>query len=306
MLEDITWLLATHPGCLTGVALVLGLLVGSFLNVVIHRLPQMLDGEFLADSVEYLSENRRFPELRLAAQGAAAAMQGEAGCNLWRPGSHCPACGAPVRPWQNVPLLSFVLLRGRCRACGAAISLRYPLVEALCAAMFAFLAWQLGWGWPLAGALLLSAGLLALAFIDLDEQLLPDSITLPLLWAGLLFNMHAGLVPLSSAVLGAACGYLTLWLVSNGYKLLMGRPGMGGGDLKLLAALGAWLGWGMLPLIVLLSSLVGAVCGLAMRYASRIGPGQEIPFGPYLAAAGWIALAWGPQIVNGYLTWLSR
>ncbi|OHX12850.1 methyltransferase [Chromobacterium sphagni] len=306
MLQDISWLLATHPVYLTGVVLVLGLLVGSFLNVVIHRLPAMLEAEFLADSVGYLAENRRFPELQLAAQGAAAALGGEASCNLWRPGSHCPACQAPVRPWQNIPLLSFVLLRGRCRACSVAISPRYPLVELLCSALFGFLAWQLGWGWPLAGALLLTAALLALTFIDIDIQLLPDCVTLPLLWAGLLFNWHTGLVSLSSALLGAVFGYLSLWLVFHVFKLLTGRNGFGYGDFKLLAALGAWLGWGMLPLIILLSSLAGAVAGMTLLALSKVKRGQEIPFGPYLAVAGWVALVWGPQIVGGYLTWLSR
>ncbi|ATP30090.1 methyltransferase [Chromobacterium violaceum] len=305
MLDDMTWLLATHPAWLAGAALVFGLMVGSFLNVVIHRLPRMLEREFLADSVEYLAEGGAPAALRLAAEQARHELD-DGGYNLWRPASHCPACRAPVRPWHNVPLLSYLLLRGRCGDCGEAISRRYPLVELLCGALYGFLAWKLGWGWPLAGALALTAVLLALAFIDFDTKLLPDGLTLPLLWGGLLFNLMTGLVPLSAAVLGAVYGYMTLWLVSHAYKLVAGRHGMGGGDFKLLAALGAWLGWTMLPLIILLSSLVGAVCGIAMMSASRVGRGQEIPFGPYLSAAGWIALVWGPQIMNGYLTWLSR
>ncbi|AXE29202.1 prepilin peptidase [Chromobacterium phragmitis] len=306
MLDDIGWLLATHPAWLVGVAVVFGLLVGSFLNVVICRLPRMEEREFLADSVEYLAEGGGSSSLRLAALQARQEMGEEAEYNLWRPASHCPACRTPVAPWRNVPLLSFLLLRGKCGSCGAAISWRYPLVESLCGLLFGFLAWKLGWGWPLAGALLLTAFLLALAFIDLDTKLLPDRLTLPLLWGGLLFNLQTGQVPLASAVLGAVYGYMTLWLVSNAYKLVAGRHGMGGGDFKLLAALGAWLGWTMLPLIVLLSSFVGAVCGIVMLSLSRIGRGQEIPFGPYLTAAGWIALVWGEQIVNGYLSWLSR
>ncbi|WP_280638191.1 prepilin peptidase [Chromobacterium violaceum] len=305
MLDDMTWLLSTHPAWLAGAALVFGLMVGSFLNVVIHRLPRMLEREFLADSVEYLAEGSAPAALRLAAEQARHELD-DGGYNLWRPASHCPACRAPVRPWHNVPLLSYLLLRGRCGDCGEAISRRYPLVELLCGALYGFLAWKLGWGWPLAGALVLTAVLLALAFIDFDTKLLPDGLTLPLLWGGLLFNLMTGLVPLSAAVLGAVYGYMTLWLVSHAYKLVAGRHGMGGGDFKLLAALGAWLGWTMLPLIILLSSLVGAVCGIAMMSASRVGRGQEIPFGPYLSAAGWIALVWGPQIMNGYLTWLSR
>ncbi|MFK7090133.1 A24 family peptidase [Chromobacterium violaceum] len=305
MLDDMTWLLATHPAWLACAALVFGLMVGSFLNVVIHRLPRMLEREFLADSVEYLAEGGAPAALRLAAEQARQELD-DGGYNLWRPASHCPACRAPVRPWHNVPLLSYLLLRGRCGDCGEAISRRYPLVELLCGVLYGFLAWKLGWGWPLAGALALTAVLLALAFIDFDTKLLPDGLTLPLLWGGLLFNLMTGLVPLSAAVLGAVYGYMTLWLVSHAYKLVAGRHGMGGGDFKLLAALGAWLGWTMLPLIILLSSLVGAVCGIAMMSASRVGRGQEIPFGPYLSAAGWIALVWGPQIMNGYLTWLSR
>ncbi|MBM2885137.1 prepilin peptidase [Chromobacterium phragmitis] len=306
MLQDMAWLLATHPAYLLGAAVIFGLMVGSFLNVVIHRMPRMLENEFLADSVCYLAESDRFPALKLAAQGAMEELTEAPGYNLWRPASHCPSCGAAVRAWQNIPLLSYALLRGRCAACRVGISPRYPLVESLCGVLFGFLAWKLGWGWPLFGAMALSAALLALTFIDLDTQLLPDGLTLPLMWVGLLFNLHGGLVPLSDAVLGAACGYLALWLVYQLFKLATGREGMGYGDFKLLAALGAWLGWGMLPLIILLSSLVGAVCGLAMMAASRVGRGQPIPFGPYLAAAGWIALVWGPQIVEGYLAWLSR
>ncbi|QEL56582.1 prepilin peptidase [Chromobacterium paludis] len=306
MLQDIAWLLATHPAWLVGVALVFGLMVGSFLNVVIHRLPRMLEDEFLSESVDYLADCERMPALRLAAEAAAAALEARPSYNLWRPASHCPSCQAPVRAWQNIPVLSFVLLRGRCGHCGAAIRARYPLVELLCGAAFGVLAWRFGWSMPLLGAMALTATLLALTFIDLDTLLLPDSLTLPLLWAGLLFNLYTGWVPLSSVVLGAALGYVSLWLVYKLFKLATGKEGMGYGDFKLLAALGAWLGWSMLPLIVLLSSLVGALCGVAMVLASRAGRGQAIPFGPYLAAAGWIALVWGPQIVEGYLSWLSR
>lgn len=306
MLEDMTWLLATHPAWLTGAALLLGLMVGSFLNVVIHRLPRMLEREFLADSVEYLAEGGESSALRLAAQQARHELDDESRYNLWRPASHCPACHAPVRPWHNVPLLSFLLLRGRCGECEAGIAWRYPLVELLCGALFGFLAWRLGWGWPLAGALTMTACLLALAFIDFDTKLLPDNLTLPLLWGGLLFNLQTGLVPLSDAVWGAVFGYLSLWLVFHVFRLLTGKEGFGYGDFKLLAALGAWLGWSMLPLIILLSSLVGALFGVALMAASKVRGGQQIPFGPYLATAGWIALVWGPQIMNGYLAWLSR
>lgn len=290
MLDDFAWLMLSRKEWLLGVMLVFGLLVGSFLNVVIHRLPKMLEREWRRECADFLAQN-----------GQAVPLEPLPAYNLMTPGSHCPACAAPVRAWQNIPLLSYLALRGRCGGCGVAISPRYPLVELLCGALFAFLAWRFGWSWQLGGYLLLTAVLLALAFIDADTQLLPDSLTLPLLWAGLLFNLWSGVVPLADAVVGAAAGYLSLWLVFHLFKLATGKEGMGYGDFKLLAALGAWLGWQMLPLIILLSSLVGALAGIVLLMLARLGRGQPLPFGPYLAAAGWIALLWGPEIVSWYL-----
>lgn len=265
---------------------VLGLFVGSFLNVVVARLPVMLDRRWRAECADYLGQGQ---------EDDAPAF------NLATPSSHCPACQAPVRPWHNVPLLGYAWLRGRCADCGERISPRYPLLEALTGAMFAALAWQLGLQPLLAGGLLLSAGLVALGCIDAQTRLLPDDLTLPLLWAGLLFHLFWLPATLADVVLGAAVGYLLLWLVYQLFHLLTGKEGMGYGDFKLLAALGAWLGWQMLPLVVLLSSLLGSLIGIALIVAGRHGRGQPLPFGPYLAMAGWVALVWGQDIMRWYL-----
>ncbi|MBA4706900.1 prepilin peptidase [Aquitalea aquatica] len=276
---------AGNAGLLVVVVLLFGLLVGSFLNVVIHRLPKMMELGWQQECDAYLGrEPTAQPKY-----------------NLLVPASHCPVCRQEVRPWQNIPLLSYALLRGRCHGCSTAISLRYPAVELLTAVLFALLAWHYGWSVQLPAYLALTAVLVALTFIDADTQLLPDSLTLPLLWAGLLFNLLTGTVALSDAVLGAMAGYLSLWLVYWLFKLATGKEGMGYGDFKLLAAFGAWLGWSMLPLIILLSSLVGAVVGIVLILLARMGRGQALPFGPYLAAAGWIALLWGQDIVSWYL-----
>ncbi|MDN0082168.1 A24 family peptidase [Crenobacter sp. SG2305] len=277
--------LSANPVWLVAVALLFGLLIGSFLNVVIHRLPIMLQRGWEQD----------------CARLTGGSVQEGARYNLLMPPSHCPACLRLVKPWQNLPLISFVLLRGRCAACEMPISRRYPLVELATGLVFALMAWQLGPGSELAGAILLTAALIALAFIDADTQLLPDCLTLPLLWAGLLFNLVTGLVPLADAVLGAVFGYLALWLVYWAFRLATGKEGMGYGDFKLLAALGAWLGWQALPLVILLSSLVGALIGIALIMVHRAGRNQALPFGPYLAAAGWIAFLWGDRIMTWYL-----
>lgn len=277
---------AGNAGLLVLVVLLFGLLVGSFLNVVIHRLPKMMELGWQQECDAYLG---REPTARPR-------------YNLLVPASHCPVCRQEVRPWQNIPLLSYALLRGRCHACSTPISLRYPAVELLTGGLFALLAWHYGWSVQLPAYLALTAVLVALTFIDADTQLLPDSLTLPLLWAGLLFNLLTGTVALSDAVLGAMAGYLSLWLVYWLFKLATGKEGMGYGDFKLLAAFGAWLGWSMLPLIILLSSLVGAVVGIVLILLARMGRGQALPFGPYLAAAGWIALLWGQDIVSWYLS----
>ncbi|HEY6130655.1 MAG TPA: A24 family peptidase [Halioglobus sp.] len=258
--------------------LCLGLLVGSFLNVVIYRLPLMLESRWRRDCCELLEIEREVQETPL---------------NLATPNSHCPQCKAAIRPWQNIPVLSYLLLRGKCANCAAPISLRYPSIELVTGLMTLALAWRFDLSPALLGAVLLTWSLIALTMIDIDHQLLPDDITLPLLWLGLVFNLDATYVSLADAVIGAMAGYLILWVVYQGFKLLTGKEGMGYGDFKLLGALGAWMGWQMLPEIILLSSLVGALCGIALMFIKRRGKDIPIPFGPYLAVAGWLALLWG-------------
>jgi len=264
---------------------VLGLIVGSFLNVVIHRLPIMMERDWAAQCAELRGEAPPvFEPLSLA-----------------RPRSRCPRCGHAITAVENIPVLSWLLLRGRCKGCAAPISFRYPLVEALTGLLFAFAAWHFGFAAAGLGALVFLAALVALTGIDFDTQLLPDDITLPLLWLGLALNAIGVYTDLKSAVIGAMAGYLSLWAVYWAFKLITGKEGMGYGDFKLLAALGAWLGWQMLPLTVLLSSLVGAVVGIALMVIARHGRNVPIPFGPYLAAAGAIALFWGRPLTHAYL-----
>ena len=267
---------------------ILGLLVGSFLNVVIYRLPIMLERSWQQEYRDYFGES--------SADTTPAAR-----FNLMIPRSACPHCGHPISALENIPLVSWLWLRGRCRACQAPISARYPLVELLTGLATACVAWHFNPGCPLLGALGLTWTLIALTFIDLDKMLLPDQLTLPLLWAGLLLNLIGGLAPLQDAVIGAIAGYLLLWSLYWSFKLLTGKEGMGYGDFKLLAALGAWLGWQSLPLILILSSVVGAVAGISLMLLRRHQQGNPIPFGPYLAMAGWIALLWGDAITRWYL-----
>jgi leader peptidase (prepilin peptidase)/N-methyltransferase len=286
-------LLESSPLAFTIMAGVLGLMVGSFLNVVIHRLPIMMERSWRQQCAE------------LSHSGEVQA-ESEQPYNLVVPGSACPHCNRRISAWENIPIVSYALLRGKCRGCGAAISPRYPVIEAISGILCAYAAWHFGFGWPAAGALLLVWALLALTAIDIDTQLLPDDITLPLLWAGLLFNCFGmGYTNLSGAVIGAVIGYLALWSVYWLFKLVTGKEGMGYGDFKLLAALGAWLGWQMLPLIILLSSLVGAVVGIALIVAFKHGRNIPIPFGPYLAGGGLIALFWGPVLTQNYLRLLG-
>lgn len=264
------------------------LMIGSFLNVVIHRLPIMLEREWQAEYLGYFN-----PE---------AQPQQEERYNLMVPRSACPHCGHAITAMENIPLLSWLWLKGRCRECQAPISARYPLVELLTALLSLIVAATLAPGWGLLAALLLTWVLVALTFIDLDKMLLPDQLTLPLLWGGLLFNLTGGFVPLADAVIGAMAGYLVLWSLYWAFKLLTGKEGMGYGDFKLLAALGAWLGWQALPIVLLLSSLVGAFIGIGLILLRNHHQNKPIPFGPYLAIAGWIALLWGDTITRWYLT----
>ena len=263
-------------------ATLLGLVVGSFLNVVIHRLPKMMHAQWAAQSAEF--EGRTLPP--------------QTPYNLWQPASQCPACGTRVAALHNIPVLSYLMLRGRCAHCAARISPRYPIVEALTGALSGWVAYHFGFSLAGVSALVLTWFLIGLSFIDADTTLLPDSMTLPLLWLGLLLNINATFAPLRDAVLGACCGYLSLWLVYWGFKLATGREGMGYGDFKLLAALGAWLGWKMLLPIVLLSSLAGAILGVGLIVLARRGRNIPIPFGPYLAIAGFLTSMYGAPIAE--------
>ncbi len=264
----------------------LGLVVGSFLNVVIYRLPLMMESRWRRDCCELLEVAQEKQETPL---------------NLATPNSHCPICKSAIKPWQNIPVISYLLLRGKCGSCGAHIALRYPVMEFITGLMTLALAYFFAPSWALLGAVLFTWALITLTMIDIDHQLLPDDITLPLMWLGLLFNVGGTYVSLQEAVLGAMAGYLALWSIYWIFKLLTGKEGMGYGDFKLLAALGAWLGWQALPVIILLSSLVGAVCGIALMIIKRRGREIPIPFGPYLAMAGWIALLWGDELIARYL-----
>lgn len=277
--------LLAQTSAFTAIAGILGLVVGSFLNVVIHRLPKMMEREWACQCAE----------LRGEAPPDAEPL------SLAKPRSRCPACGHPISALENIPIVSWLALRGKCSACRAPISPRYPLVEAITGLLTAFAAFHFGYGWTAFGAFVLIWSLIALTFIDFDTQYLPDSITLPLLWLGLLFNLFDTYVGLPSAVIGTMAGYLSLWSVYWGFKLLTGKEGMGYGDFKLLAALGAWQGWQMLPLIVLLSSVVGACVGILLIVLAKRGRDIPIPFGPYLATAGLLALFWGKELTQAYL-----
>lgn len=303
MTDLLSWL-TDHPTALFVTIATLGLVVGSFLNVVILRLPRMLEARWRADCEAFL--NAEAGSRGPAEDGPLATRPGNeaaaAPLTLSAPGSHCPQCGHPIRPWHNIPVLGWLLLRGRCADCGSRISVRYPVIELLAAAIAVATTARIGTGIFLPGALLLSWALLALSVIDIDHQLLPDDITLPLLWLGLAWHLGFETLPIADAVLGAIAGYGILWLVYHGFRLVTGKEGMGYGDFKLLAALGAWLGWQSLPMIILLSSLVGAIAGVSLMVLLGRGRDVPIPFGPYLAAAGWLYLLFGDALVDGYLS----
>jgi len=300
--------LQSVPGLLVAAVTVLGLLVGSFLNVVIHRMPIILAREWRAQALDILLEwaqDKGAP----AALGKSSDTLPEVAkkhadaprYNLVVPRSSCPSCGHRIGALQNIPVVSWLWLRGRCAGCSTRISVRYPIVEAISGLLSGYVAWRFGFSLATVGGLLFCWTLIAATFIDFDTKLLPDDLTLPLLWAGLLFNLGGVFAPLSSAIIGAIAGYLALWSVYWVFKLLTGKEGMGYGDFKLLAAIGAWLGWQMLPAVILLSSLVGAVVGILLIVLARHGRQVPIPFGPYLAAAGVIAMFWGEAINRAYL-----
>jgi leader peptidase (prepilin peptidase)/N-methyltransferase len=280
-------LLFAPPGNIlsASIAGIFGLLIGSFLNVVIHRLPIMMQRE--SDNYVAHESGKPLPHVERY--------------NLTVPRSACPHCGHRITALENVPVLSYLFLRGKCAGCKAHISARYPLIELITGALSAILIWHFGAGLAGLATLLFAYLLIAMTFIDADTQLLPDDLTLPLLWCGLLVNLNGTFVPLKDAVIGAAAGYLSLWSIYWLFKLTTGKEGMGYGDFKLLAALGAWLGWIMLPVIILLSSLVGAAVGIGLIVFAKHGRNNPIPFGPYLAAAGMIALLFGKQIAQTYL-----
>lgn len=278
--------LASHVLAFVLFAALLGLLIGSFLNVVIYRLPIMMQREWRAQALEYLD----CPPEQISER-----------FNLLLPSSRCPHCDHQIRAWENIPLVSWLALRGKCSSCRAPISSRYPLVELACGLLSGYVAWHFGFTWQAGAMLLLTWGLVAMSMIDIDHQLLPDSLVLPLLWLGLILSNFGLFVSLESALWGAVAGYLSLWSVYWLFKLVTGKEGMGYGDFKLLAMLGAWGGWQVLPLTILLSSVVGAVLGTILLRAQRAEGSTPIPFGPYLAIAGWIALLWGDRITESYL-----
>ena len=276
-----------YPGAYLLLVFLFGLAIGSFLNVVIYRLPAILHQNWKTECTELL--------------GLEADTPAETPVTLSSPASTCPKCGHKIRPWENIPVISYLILKGRCSSCNSPISIRYPVIEFITGVLSIVVAWHFGVSIMTAGILLLTYALIALTMIDIDEQLLPDNITLPFLWLGLVFNLAGIYTDLTSAVIGAIAGYLSLWSVFWIFKLLTGKEGMGYGDFKLLAVFGAWLGWQYLPQIILLSSIVGAVIGIGMILLRGRDRNIPIPFGPYLAIAGWISLLYGKQINQAYL-----
>ena len=277
--------LQEQPALFISIVSVFGLLVGSFLNVVIYRLPEMMKRNWLQQCAELRGE----PMTVLPA------------FNLVTPRSICTQCGHKITAWENIPILSYLFLRGRCSQCHARISARYPIIESTTALLSGFVAWHFGYGFLTIAALFFVWALIVLAVIDLNTQLLPDDITLPLVWAGLLLNLNHGLTDIHSAIIGAVIGYVSLWLIYWGFKLATGKEGMGYGDFKLLSAIGAWLGWSMLPLVILFSSLVGAIVGIGFIVVTKLDKNIPIPFGPYLVSGALIALFWGEKLNHIYL-----
>jgi leader peptidase (prepilin peptidase)/N-methyltransferase len=321
-MSDLAAVYTANPWLFAGSVFVIGLLVGSFLNVVIYRLPIMLERDWRTQAAEILAPapggNSGAAAPDVAAPDAAGpdaavppadtGLAEPAAFNLVTPRSACPACKAPIKAWQNIPVVSWLALRGRCARCGVRISARYPLVELGTALLSGLVAWHFGFGVPAACGLALTWSLVALTGIDIDHQLLPDGITLALLWLGLLAAVLIGptpgvALPVSprDAILGAVAGYTSLWLVFHLFRLVTGKEGMGYGDFKLYAALGAWLGWRVLPLVILLSAATGAVIGISMILFRGRDRSAPLPFGPYLAAAGWLAMLYGDSLIGAYL-----
>ncbi len=288
-MEQINTLLNT-PSLFIPLIGVIGLMVGSFLNVVIYRLPLMMQRTWKIECQEFLEID------------TSNTAQKTEPFNLALPLSHCPKCNAAIKPYQNIPVLSYLFLKGKCANCKTSISLRYPAIEALTAIMSIIVAQHFGATTTTFFALILTWSLITLSFVDIDHQLLPDNITLPILWLGLFLSLFTVFADSDASIIGAIAGYLSLWIVYHVFKLITGKEGMGFGDFKLLALLGAWLGWEYLPLIVLLSSLVGALFGFSMIIFANRDHAQPIPFGPYLATAGWLALLWGHSLNQFYFS----
>lgn len=289
--QDIAFFVAT--------TIVLGLLIGSFLNVVIYRLPIIFKREWRKDCCNYLEENYN-AKIQLDTSKEPAEP-----FNLIKPDSTCPACNHQIRAWENIPVISYLFLKAKCSSCKTPISFRYPFVELLSAGLAAICAWKFGFSFAGFAAILLSWALISLSFIDYDTQYLPDQITLPFLWLGLILNVNNTFTDINSAIIGATAGYLTLWIVYHLFKLITKKEGMGFGDFKLLALLGAWMGWQFLPAIIIISSLVGSIIGISLILFKKHQREIPIPFGPYLAIAGWIVLLWGKEINQSYLNWIS-
>lgn len=291
MLQDSFDALALFPALSLGLVLVTGLIVGSFLNVVIHRLPKMMEREW-----------KQQCELLLDTNSASTPAENTQPFNLMVPRSRCPHCSHAITALQNIPVISYLVLRGKCAGCKAAISPRYPIIELVTGLLSVAVVAHLGLTTAALLGLVFTWCLITLTMIDADTQLLPDDITLPLLWMGLIANSFGVFTTLENALWGAIAGYMVLWSIFWLFKLLTGKEGMGYGDFKLLAALGAWMGWQVLPQIIILSSLVGAVVGIALMLIKKRGKEVPIPFGPYLAVAGWIAFVWGDAINHHYLS----
>ncbi len=297
--QEIIQQMQNNPGLFIGVVFLFSLLFGSFFNVVIYRLPIMLHREWLTNCRDFIQEAYGKLPKELEQNPQNNEFKGEH-FNLIKPDSTCPKCNHRIKWYENIPLLSYAFLKGKCSQCKNPISIRYPIVELVTALLSAFVAYKLGFTWQTAAFIIFTWCLICLTMIDFDTQLLPDQITLPLLWLGLLVNLHGLFVPIDQAIIGAMAGYLSLWSIYWLFKLITGKEGMGYGDFKLLAAMGAWMGWELLPIIILLSSFVGAAIGISIILVKGRDKNIPIAFGPYLAIAGWIAFFWGHDIIRAY------